>query len=212
MKFVLRKAAFHAILTSLLPLVLCAATSAPVKAATIVRKTISHFAISGTTAAELDKQLATRGPKVEGMERHPGATQIKFSGTVTYSNTGNQCSVSKARVIVNIGITLPRWTDRRRAAPNLVFLWDTLFSDIRRHEERHAEIAVNHARIMEKRLLALAPRRNCEDLAAKVSDTTDDEIALHDTDQERFDRTEAINFESRMTRLLQYRTEQARKD
>lgn len=211
MKFVLRKPVFLAILTSLLPIVFCAATSGPAEAETIVRKTISHFTISGKTAAELDQQLAKRGPKVTGMERHPGATQIKFSGTVTYRNTGNQCSVSKARVVVNIGIILPRWSHRRGASPNLVFLWDTLFSDIRRHEERHAEIAVNHARTMEKRLLALSPRSTCEELANKVSDTTDDEVALHDADQQRFDRTEAINFESRMTRLLQYRTQQARK-
>jgi predicted secreted Zn-dependent protease len=211
MKYVLRKPVFLVVLTSLLPLIMWTATSAPAEAATIVRKTVSYFTISGRTAIELDRQLATHGPKVAGMERHPGATQIKFSGAVTYRNTGSQCFVSKANVVVNIGIILPRWSDRRRAQPNLVFLWDTLSSDIRRHEERHAEIAVNHARTLEKRLLALGPRSTCEDLAAKVSQTTDDEIALHDADQQRFDRTESINFESRLTRLLQYRAEQARK-
>ena len=80
-------------------------------------------------------------------------------------------------------------------------------SDIKRHEERHAEIARNHARALEKSFLALRPEADCERMQARVARTSETAIAKHDSDQARFDRLEAANFDRRMIRLLEYRLE-----
>ncbi|MBK5569493.1 DUF922 domain-containing Zn-dependent protease [Ensifer sp. 2YAB10] len=189
--------------------------AAPLSAAsgeTVINKSFSYFTIGGRTAAELDKALSTGGPMMKSTgARHPGATRIKFGGSITYVNRGGRCAVGSARVTLSTRIILPRWKYRRQAGRDLALVWDTLSSDIKRHEERHAEIARNHARRMEKMFLALKPESDCERMQASVARVSATAIEDHDKDQARFDRTEAANFDKRMIRLLQYRLEALKK-
>ncbi|SFB38969.1 Predicted secreted Zn-dependent protease [Rhizobium sp. NFR07] len=175
----------------------------------VITKTYSYFRIGGRTAEDLDRELERRGPVTHTTgHRHPGATEIKFGGEVTYIERGGRCSVGGAKVTLRTNIILPRWSNQRRAAKDLRFIWDTLSADIKRHEERHAEIARNYARRLERELLGLPSRRNCDDVEALVSDLTKTMLAEHDAQQVRFDRVEAKNFDARMTRLLKYRIDQ----
>ena len=86
-------------------------------------------------------------------------------------------------------------------------IWDTLESDIRRHEESHVVIAKNHARELEDALTEIGRQKDCATAKTRVKATTDRVLAAHDAAQERFDRIEGINFESRLLRLLKYRME-----
>ena len=183
------------------------ALMAPVaQAETIVHKSISYFTIGGKTAADLDRELQRNGPKLKTTgARHPGATRIKFGGDVTYIQEGARCRVAKARVTVSTRIFLPRWKNRPAANPKLALLWDTLASDIRRHEERHAEIARMHARDMESALTRLPAEKTCAAIQKRVSLLSAESIVDHDKDQARFDRVEAANFEARMIRMLKAR-------
>ena len=176
-------------------------------AETVATKSITYFKIGGKTAEEIDNELTRKGPLTNstGM-RHPGATRIQFGGDLTYVDEGNRCSVEDVRVTVNTRIILPRWVNRKRADPDMALLWDTLSSDIKRHEERHAEIARQYARELENALTRLRPERDCTRMQDKVSATTDRVTEEHDKAQMRFDRIEAKNFEARMIRLLRYRS------
>ncbi|MCF3642407.1 DUF922 domain-containing protein [Rhizobium sp. TRM95111] len=191
--------------------VFLAAVVTPVEADTIATKSFSYFAVGGKTAAELDKELDRRGPIMKSTgARHPGATRIKFGGSVTYVRHGKGCAVGEASITVSTNIILPRWKHRRSANASLALIWDTLARDIKRHEERHAEIARNHARDLERSLKALRPDRDCERMQARVDRATADAVEAHDKDQARFDTVEAKNFNARMLRLLAYRLEQAK--
>lgn len=179
---------------------------------TIVNKQISYFSITGTTAEELDRALIAKGPLTgqTGL-RHPGITRIRFGGHVTYIEKENRCYVSKARVTLSTHLILPRWTNRKNAGANLKLIWDTLSADIKRHEERHAEIARTHARSMEQAFLALPPQESCKAMQTLVADTSSAAIEAHDRDQARFDRIEGINFEARLVRLLKYKLQAQQK-
>ncbi|UDF29225.1 UNVERIFIED_ORG: DUF922 domain-containing protein [Roseateles sp. XES5] len=178
----------------------------PARAETITSKSFSYFSVGGRTAAELDEELSKRGPMMKHSgSRHPGATRIKWGGSVTYVRHGNRCAVGEAKVTLSTQIILPRWKNRKRATASLALIWDTLSSDIKRHEERHAEIARNHARDLERTLKRLRPEADCERMQARVDRTTADAVARHDADQARFDRVESKNFNDRMMRLLVHR-------
>ncbi|AYD01128.1 DUF922 domain-containing protein [Neorhizobium sp. NCHU2750] len=182
---------------------------APAQAEPVITKTYSYFRIGGSTAEELDKALERHGPTTMTTgHRHPGATEIKFGGDVTYVEKGGRCSIGAVKVTLRTHIILPRWTSNGRAEKDLRFIWATLSADIKRHEERHAEIARNHARMLEKQLLDLPSRRTCDEVEALVNDTTHSVLSSHDKAQQEFDRIEAANFDARMTRLLQYRIDQ----
>lgn len=173
---------------------------------TIIHKKITYFSIGGTTAADLDREMMQRGPisSVTG-RRHPGATKIQFSGNATFIGKKGRCVIGGAKVTLSTKIMLPRWSNRRKASPQLGLIWDTLSADIKRHEERHAEIARSHARAFEQQILALPAASSCAILKAKVSEISRQAMEDHEKDQKRFDRIEAANFENRMIRLLKYR-------
>lgn len=178
----------------------------PAAAETITSKTFAYFSVGGRTAAELDEELARRGPVMKHSgSRHPGATKIKWGGLVTYVRRGSRCAVGEAKVTLSTQIILPRWKHRNRATPSLALIWDTLSSDIKRHEERHAEIARHHARDLERALKKLRPEADCERMQARVDRVTADAVSKHDADQARFDRIESKNFNDRMLRLLVHR-------
>ncbi|WP_310300106.1 DUF922 domain-containing protein [Rhizobium sp. BE258] len=181
---------------------LCTSASAEV----VATKSYSYFDIRGKTADELDQQLSTRGPTANGSSaRHPGATKIRFGGEATYIQHDGRCKVGSAKVTVHTQIILPRWRNRKGATKDLSMIWDALSSDIKRHEERHAEIARTQARAMERGILALPAQRNCEAMQELVSEESTRGIDEHDRLQARFDKVEAVNFQNRMMRLLNNR-------
>ena len=176
-------------------------------AETVIHKSIRYFQIGGRTADDLDRELSRHGPLTDSTRsRHPGATRIKFGGELTYVEHEHRCAIGSARVTLSTQIILPRWKNRKKADKQLGLIWDTLSSDIKRHEERHAEIARQHAKALEQALNALRPLKTCAAMEEKVGVVTRAEIDAHDAAQMQFDRVEAINFEKRMIRLLQYRS------
>lgn len=186
---------------------LAAAASLPAQAAS-VSKTYSYFVIGGTTIEEIERELARRGPKLESTgSRHPGATRMEFTTRVGYGEQNGRCGVVEASVRVKATMFLPRWNRRASADGDTRLIWDTLSSDIKRHEESHVTIARNHAREMEEELKQIRRERDCATAQQKVKETTARVLARHDAAQERFDRIEGINFESRLMRLLRYRME-----
>ncbi|MCO5729987.1 DUF922 domain-containing Zn-dependent protease [Rhizobium sp. SSA_523] len=172
-----------------------------------IAKTYSYFTIAGRTAEDLDSELSRRGPLTRGNGfRHPGATEIKFGGEVTYKDSGSTCAIGDVKITLKTKIILPRWKNRRQATGSLALIWDTLSADIKRHEERHAEIARSYARRLEQSLRALPTASTCSAMEESVGKITHKIIDEHDRDQLRFDLVEAKNFDARMMRLLKYRS------
>lgn len=191
---------------SVLPVLALCLVAQPGGAEPIIKKSYSYFSISGRTGADLERELARRGPELtETGVRHPGATRITLGGSVRYEDTGRRCRVKDAKVELETRLTLPRWKNRKGADRTTALVWDTLSSDIKRHEERHAEIARQWARTLERELEALRPQSGCDKMKVKVDAKTQAIIAKHAADQDRFDRVEAASFGRRMSRMLKYR-------
>lgn len=192
---------------SLLCTLLLALTPLPAGAANLV-KTYSYFSIGGSTLDDIETQLSKHGPEVKstGM-RHPGATQMAFTTRISYARTQVSCRIADAAVTVKVKVILPQWRRPRKADADVRLFWDTLAADIRRHEERHVEIAKNHGRELEDALKAAYPQKNCDAAKAKAAEITAAVLARHDRAQIQFDRVESVNFESRILRLLRYRIE-----
>lgn len=173
-----------------------------------VTKTYSYFTIGGVTVEEIERELKRRGPQVKSTGlRHPGATRMEFTTRVGYGERNGRCNVEKANVTVKADMILPRWNRRKSASSETRLVWDTLSADIKRHEESHVVIAKNHARELEEALRTVQRQRNCDIAQDKVKKITAQILAKHDAEQDRFDRIEGKNFESRLLRLLRYRVE-----
>lgn len=175
-------------------------------AAESLTKTYTYFSVGGRTLDELEDQLNRRGPQVKSTgRRHPGATRMQFNTRLGYAEKNGSCRVTEADVTVNAKVILPRWRQRGKAEQDVRVIWDTLSGDIKRHEEQHVQIAQDHARQLERKLLRLGRQKNCAVAAEKAKATADKVLAEHDRAQARFDEIEAANFEKRMLKLLRQR-------
>lgn len=174
----------------------------PAQAGTI-RQTTRFFAVRGTTLAELDRDLNRSGPYVSetGMH-HPGATEVRFNGTVTYKPVAGGCAVDKTNVGLNLEIMLPKWHRPRRVAAQTVIVWNTLAADIKRHELQHAAIARGYLKRMEMALRNLGRERNCAAMEARVNQVTDRYLSAHQRAQIAFDRVEGREVNVRLRRAL----------
>jgi len=173
-----------------------------------VSKSYSYFSIGGSDLGEIEAELGRRGPQVGGAgKRHPGATRMKFNTRLGYREQNGRCRIVEARVSVDARVILPRWKRSRKADEGTRLIWDTLASDIKRHEESHVIIAKNHARELEEALKALRPRRDCAEMERAANQTSAQILAKHDRAQQQFDRVEGMNFENRLLMLLEHRME-----
>ena len=189
-------------------LLVIAGATLPSSAAEI-SKSYTYFSLYGKTAEDLDREMAKRGPKLESTHaRHPGATSMAFGLKTKISNDGKYCRIEKAYVTLTLKVVLPSWKNRNTASQDMAIMWDTLSSDIKRHEERHAIIARNYAMELENALEALPRSRDCKALQDSAAKKADAILSAHSAAQAQFDKVESINFEARLTRLLAYRLEQ----
>jgi predicted secreted Zn-dependent protease len=173
-----------------------------------ISKKYSYFSIYGNSPEELDREISKRGPKLQLTgTRHPGATSMEFGLKTKFTNNGTYCKVEKAFVSLNLKLTLPNWKNRPRASKDMALMWDTLSSDIKRHEERHAIIARNHALELERTLENLPRKKDCKIVQAAAEQTADRILSAHSKAQADFDKVESINFEARLTRLLGFRVQ-----
>lgn len=171
-------------------------------------KTYSYFSIGGDTLDEIEAELSKRGPQIESTgRRHPGATRMEFTAKLKFAQDAEGCKLAGASVSVKAKVILPRWRKRKQSQQEVRLFWDTLSSDIRRHEEGHTVIAKNHAREIEQALKRLGPQEDCDAIAASAIAARNRILEKHDKAQAAFDRVEGKNFESRMLRLLKYRAE-----
>jgi predicted secreted Zn-dependent protease len=191
----------------LLCVLTCVCVAVPAGAANLV-KTYSYFTVRGRTLDDIQNELSRHGPKVNttGL-RHPGATRMAFTTRIGYADEGNSCRIASAVVTVKVRVILPRWRPRGRTDKEVRIFWNTLAADIKRHEERHVEIAKQHGVDLEKALLAIGRQDTCKAAAAKAKEVTARVLSHHDRAQAEFDRVEGINFEDRILRLLRYRIE-----
>jgi predicted secreted Zn-dependent protease len=190
---------------TVLAALLVASLIAPASAENL-NKTYSYFSVGGRTLDELERELNKRGPKVKSTgQRHPGATRMQFNTRLGYMEKNGSCRVTEATVTVQAKVILPKWRQRGKADQDVRLVWDTLSSDIKRHEDQHVAIATDYARRLERQLLRLGRYKDCKVVAAKAEATADAVLKKHDRAQAKFDETEAANFERRLLKLMRQR-------
>lgn len=168
-----------------------------------VKERTAYFTLRGTTLDDLDRELSRKGPRVPSTGfRHPGATQVKFSGRVTYQQNGRSCRVAKAELGLNLVKTLPRWTAPKAASKATAIVWKTLSDDIARHEGDHARIARLWLKKMESAVRNLEAEPTCEAMEARVNGVSATYLAEHERAQIRFDTVEGRDMNRRLKRLL----------
>lgn len=179
-----------------------------------VKERTTFFTVRGSTLEELDRDLNRKGPLMSATGvRHPGSTQVKFDGRVSYRESPDgRCRVERTNLGVHLVKTLPKWSPPKSATPETRIVWKTLADDIARHEADHVKIAKLWLKKMESAIRNLGPSRDCEAMEARVDKVTASYLASHEGAQRDFDTIEGREMNMRLRRLLKQNIREATAD
>lgn len=131
-------------------------------AAPAVTETIVYYDIKGATPQDIRAQMRELGPTdfTEG-KRYDANTRWNVSWKYNYANTGQGCSISTAYTTVKVTITIPRLQDVSAPAA-LKQSFDDYTKNLLVHEKGHGQTAIDIARKIEGRLVAMPPQPSCD--------------------------------------------------
>ncbi|QKV17388.1 DUF922 domain-containing protein [Oricola thermophila] len=157
-------------------------------ASTAPRITTTYYNINGTTGADLDREIAEKGP----LKGHALASAaIKFVPVaISYDKSDGKCRFRDAKFRIEANVTLPRWRTRASTDPELRTAWKFLSAYAREHEAVHVAIAEKYARKIGEELMALPAKETCDDLDKAAERVLKRNRVEHNREQLAFDEEE----------------------
>ena len=154
-----------------------------------IKERTTTYSVSGKTGKDIYQQIVRKGPKLRGRKgAHVATTTFNYDfRNIRTAIRGNRCVVTNIDVVMNFVYRTPKWTGR--GSPEVRRAWKAFEGHIRRHEDKHRDIAIEYARRLESGALRLTGdvRRGCSDFRAKAESLGRRERAWHDRKQQAFD-------------------------
>lgn len=129
---------------------------------------IETYDAFGSNLLEVQNSMKEKGLVVR---THEAAIAMVFSSigiTWQLGNTVAGCILIKAKVIVNISLTLPEWVNKSAASDQDQKMWDLYLKFIKRHEQGHINIALKEARELQAELAQQTSAPSCQELTNKI--------------------------------------------
>jgi len=152
------------------------------------RITTTYYNITGVTGADLDREIATKGP----LKGHALASAaIRFVPVaISYSESEGKCRFREVKFRIEANVTLPRWRGHTSSDPELRTAWKFLSAYAREHEAVHVAIAEKYAGQISAELKALPAKKDCETLDASAERVLKRIKVEHNREQLAFDKEE----------------------
>lgn len=152
------------------------------------RITTTYYNISGVTGADLDREIAEKGP----LKGHALASAaIKFVPVaITYDQGDGKCAFRQVKFRIEANVTLPRWRNHASSDPELRTAWKFLSAYAREHEAVHVAIAEKYAEKISENLKALPAKKDCDALDASAERVLKRIKVEHNREQLSFDKDE----------------------
>lgn len=145
------------------------------------------YDVRGSTHAEIGRELAGRGPALEGRRRF-GVTKWDLDWSVHVRREGMAgCAVEEARVESEIVVRLPRWRPPPDADPELVADWRRFVRALRAHERGHRDRILVGAEALRRKLEGLHGP-TCPALHQQAREVAREQVEAVDRANRAYDR------------------------
>lgn len=148
---------------------------------------IAYYDLVGTTGRDIRNELKLKGPVNKHGERSDALTRWDVSYHYTLRESERACRVESFAAELKVDILLPRWTPTEKTPSRLIEDWTAYSTALKRHEDRHYQLAVEAAHELERRLATLTGTRGCDALARSLDRGADQVLAEYDFKQAQFD-------------------------
>ena len=141
----------------------------PVQAAVTLGDHVEHYDISGSTPADLRREMNAKGPQGAGGKRFDGYTRWHVSWRYQYNNAAGGCAIASVTTSAKVPITLPRWTNEGGAGDSTRQQWARYLAALEKHEQGHRRNGINAANEVDRAIAAVPPAANCDALGASAN-------------------------------------------
>lgn len=143
------------------------------------------YRVTGHSVESLLASLRDGGPRVDGGIFF-GLTATSLSYRFAYRERAGLCETTDARVDLDVTITLPEWQATPSAPYELRRDWQRFVQALRRHEDRHRDLAVEHAHAVRRAVDGLrAP--TCDAVAALAAQRAEQAQAVAEVAHRAYD-------------------------
>lgn len=146
-----------------------------------------YYAVNGTSAVQLMRDLHLHGPTVDGAGAY-ATTESSFSESGQLVQ-GKGCSVPRYTIGLSFTITLPAAQDLPDASPRIKKAWRSFYGFVKKHEETHKAIWISCAASMQAKIRSLR-MKTCEGVQSKAAQILESESAKCRRKHDAFDRSE----------------------
>ena len=155
---------------------------------------LNQYSIQGQTAEELANQMKRLG--FQEPNSQPLPFQPRFYGGTLYTSVpelmpqqqGDRCSAGESRLTTTITQTMPLWTDKAIASPELQASWDKFYAALKAHEDHHRDLGVQMHREI-RQILNTTTAPDCQTLVALVNQQIGQLTQRHAQLNAEYDRT-----------------------
>lgn len=157
----------------LLVLVLATASVAQANPEPTINFNIQHYAVSGSTTAEISASVFKNTPVVMDGNRFGAVTHNQFqTGFSVVPTASGGCEVKNARIVLNSTIVLPNLVRNGQSA-NVLAEWERYIGALRAHEQMHANNGKYTAETLLNRLYDFKAEMPCPVMKAKLDQAVD---------------------------------------
>ena len=129
----------------------------------IATVTENDYLITGTTASELRAQMKQLGPGDNG-GHYDAYTKYYVKWRYGLEEENDQCHLANIQVTIQTSFTFPRWKNYADATPAMQSKWDQYLTNLKHHEQGHADNGMDAANEIENMLSALPAMDRCDAL------------------------------------------------
>ncbi len=147
------------------------------------------YAVYGTTAADLQAQIASCAPS----DNSPGAeytaaTRYQLNWLYQYTVANGRCTIGDVRVGLHITQDMPSWQPVGTGSSHLYSKWGKFMANLQTHEAGHTALDKQYAAQLLSDLQNFPPT-DCNDLDASVRHLTDTDVAVLNQANDNYDST-----------------------
>ena len=125
---------------------------------------IKYYEVEGDTVEDLKNELKVKTPIRNNGAPFDANTTWYVKWNTQWAMKGMSCGIISVTTRVSIIFTLPKWANYKEHSGKEREKWDRFFKRLVDHENGHKDIAVGSAKELEKSILDMESRKNCDDL------------------------------------------------
>lgn len=142
------------------------------------------YNVSGANADELIASMEANGPGDGAW----GSYENRWGASGPVEVTNGKYRFTAINVTYSYSITMPNWPGYRDASACRKRHWDAMYVNLKKHEDKHIDMAKNVASNIKTAAMAITPQDSKAALEAELSVVLNEKTAENQALQDKFDK------------------------